>query len=521
MRSHYFPMGSLFQDGPRLPGGATFTPDQQKMLSCAIEAEARHACAYMCHRDIYICPQSSMEGNTEKFLSMAIMESSRSVSSRESLYSVESEEEDEDQQRCGEFEVFLSDSGSDTEKEPVRTGEGSFLFSPRSRSGRTNPALLCPERRSRKPAKPQPLSPCCRYPVAVAEGEYCKRLTNTEQPVANPKRLEVGSGRKRSSGALGGGRPFGAQLSTQGKKRQRNEETEDRERFCSPCWTEKDHIFAQKCWELQGFVRPLMELLHRLRMGRLNRGLSSFQQSVAMDRIQRIIGVLQKPEMGERYLGTLLQVERMLKVWFPHVLKDSDVNNSIEEEAEERCKMAKSSMAKNVKDNTGWKRVQDSRESPPTEELLQTHLTDSDSPGHEAREEPPRFQGDWPAMNLTWIHTSPISNPPLAQAGATFGPAFLHPPTQAYGVVVFLPDPSGAFARATSLASVPSCCHSEVPLPGSGGPPRCQSMPSAARPVGCCPGGGTLSRLSRSLPNLPASSTVLKELTKSPRLCTS
>ena len=27
-------------------------------------------------------------------------------------------------------------------------------------------------------------------------------------------------------------------------------------------------------------------------------GLSSFQQSVAMDRIQRIIGVLQKPEMG-------------------------------------------------------------------------------------------------------------------------------------------------------------------------------------------------------------------------------
>ncbi|KAM9623369.1 circadian-associated transcriptional repressor isoform 2-T3 [Morphnus guianensis] len=48
-------------------------------------------------------------------------------------------------------------------------------------------------------------------------------------------------------------------------------------------------------------------------------GLSSFQQSVAMDRIQRIIGVLQKPEMGARYLGTLLQVEGMLRVWFPHV----------------------------------------------------------------------------------------------------------------------------------------------------------------------------------------------------------
>ncbi|KAM6365396.1 circadian-associated transcriptional repressor [Pluvialis apricaria] len=38
-----------------------------------------------------------------------------------------------------------------------------------------------------------------------------------------------------------------------------------------------------------------------------------------MDRIQRIIGVLQKPQMGARYLGTLLQVEGMLRVWFPHV----------------------------------------------------------------------------------------------------------------------------------------------------------------------------------------------------------
>ncbi|KAL2307036.1 hypothetical protein Nmel_004990 [Mimus melanotis] len=38
-----------------------------------------------------------------------------------------------------------------------------------------------------------------------------------------------------------------------------------------------------------------------------------------MDRLQRIIGVLQKPEMGARYLGTLLQVEAMLRLWFPHV----------------------------------------------------------------------------------------------------------------------------------------------------------------------------------------------------------
>ncbi|XP_077645441.1 circadian-associated transcriptional repressor [Lonchura striata] len=80
-----------------------------------------------------------------------------------------------------------------------------------------------------------------------------------------------------------------------------------------------DRLFAQKCRELRGFIRPLAELLEGLRRGRYDRGLSSFQQSVAMDRLQRIIGVLQKPEMGARYLGTLLQVEAMLRLWFPHV----------------------------------------------------------------------------------------------------------------------------------------------------------------------------------------------------------
>ncbi|OXB55806.1 hypothetical protein ASZ78_007124 [Callipepla squamata] len=54
----------------------------------------------------------------------------------------------------------------------------------------------------------------------------------------------------------------------------------------------------ERCRELRGFIRPLTELLNGLRMGRYDKGLSSFQQSVAMDRIQRIIGVLQKPEMG-------------------------------------------------------------------------------------------------------------------------------------------------------------------------------------------------------------------------------
>ncbi|KPP62039.1 circadian transcriptional repressor C1orf51-like [Scleropages formosus] len=89
--------------------------------------------------------------------------------------------------------------------------------------------------------------------------------------------------------------------------------------------TKGDLLFAQKCAELQGFVRPLLELLNGLKKGRFDKGLSSFQQSVAMDRIQRIVGVLQKPTIGERYLHTLLQVEMMLKLWFPHVSQKTSV----------------------------------------------------------------------------------------------------------------------------------------------------------------------------------------------------
>uniref|UniRef100_A0A8C7CR84 Circadian-associated transcriptional repressor n=1 Tax=Oncorhynchus kisutch TaxID=8019 RepID=A0A8C7CR84_ONCKI len=95
-------------------------------------------------------------------------------------------------------------------------------------------------------------------------------------------------------------------------ERQRTSETE-REK------TEGDLLFAQKCAELQGFVRPLLELLNGLKGGRFDRGLSSFQQSAAMDRIQRIVGVLRRPSIGEKYMNTLLQVETMLKMWFPQV----------------------------------------------------------------------------------------------------------------------------------------------------------------------------------------------------------
>lgn len=84
--------------------------------------------------------------------------------------------------------------------------------------------------------------------------------------------------------------------------------------------TEGDLRFARKCSELCGYIRPLLELLNGLKTGRFEKGLSTFQQSTAMDRLRKILGVLQRPDLGEKYMGTLLQVEVMLKVWFPQVI---------------------------------------------------------------------------------------------------------------------------------------------------------------------------------------------------------
>lgn len=98
--------------------------------------------------------------------------------------------------------------------------------------------------------------------------------------------------------------------------------------FRASAATPGDLAFAQKCEDLHRFIHPLLELLHGLQTGRFDRGLTSFQQSVAMDRLQRILGVLQKPEMGEKYLQSLLQIEVLLKMWFPLVaFKTPSISN--------------------------------------------------------------------------------------------------------------------------------------------------------------------------------------------------
>ncbi|XP_076591156.1 uncharacterized protein LOC143323259 [Chaetodon auriga] len=85
-----------------------------------------------------------------------------------------------------------------------------------------------------------------------------------------------------------------------------------------PADTENE-LFSQKCTELQCYIPPLSAILRGLRSGRYSERLSSFQESVAMDRIQRIMGVLQNPHMGGRFLSIVLKIEEMLQSWFPHI----------------------------------------------------------------------------------------------------------------------------------------------------------------------------------------------------------
>ncbi|XP_063803136.1 circadian-associated transcriptional repressor isoform X2 [Pseudophryne corroboree] len=272
--------------------------------------------------------------------------------------------------------------------------------------------------------------------------------------------------------------------SPQGLKRQRAQEA----KLSSSLWgeseeqslpvSEGDRIFAQKCHELQGFIKPLTELLNGLKRGRYDRGLSSFQQSVAMDRIQRIVGVLQKPEMGERYLGTLLQVEMMLKIWFPSVASSSSSPSSSDDDMEEpQYKMAKHSDV-----------VSKEKES---FQLTKTSLPSSQST-EKASEGPAVAQlqteciccneripvlADWPAVNLTWMHTAPICNPALSQVDLrqirSLNQDLLMSKASSCGIIFFVQNnpasPSPSVVQKEKL--VPHPCRKERPL-------RSQSAPA-------------------------------------------
>ncbi|XP_074836790.1 circadian-associated transcriptional repressor [Carettochelys insculpta] len=493
------------------------------------------------------------------------MESPHSLSSCESLCSVDSAASEEED-KCYDFSVFLSDSeneavkgvGGLSSRRDAPAGKDRDLFSPKLK--RTSPSFVGRDCKCRvvRPtlqgsARQWPSGQHGRFPEALEGGRYrstCACLVDEGGSLAgrtlSQKRAE--SGRKHLSRPARE-REYSAYASApaaRGIKRQKSGEVETRKAAASPL-TEGDRLFAQKldtlmplaklrrlcaysrpiakafwmfkqCQELQGFIRPLAELLNGLKKGRYERGLSSFQRSVAMDRIQRIVGVLQKPEMGERYLGTLLQVEMMLKVWFPHVALNSSHPDS--SPAERARKLAKQSHpTPSAVDSSRRKATvpsEDFDQSPATENLPQMRfpgLATADGKVSAAWSEQVRFLASWSAMNLTWMHTSPICNPPLGPANlghlnAAFSQALLGP--NACGVILFLQNnlvAPGPFFRSTSVApdkSSPAYCNPKQP-PGMGEPPRCQSLPGAV-----AAGSYMLSQQpgshSKSLPHLPTAS---------------
>ncbi|CAL8244024.1 unnamed protein product [Lota lota] len=148
-------------------------------------------------------------------------------------------------------------------------------------------------------------------------------------------------------------------------------------------------LFSHKCVELQRYVQPLASILRGLSSGRYSQRLSSFQESVAMDRIQRILGVLQNPNMGERFLSTLLQIEKMLHSWFPNVKPRPTV---IQSEHSTPAKMQK-------RHHTSA--------SPP----LSSAPSLNTDPASRASSSP------YSATSLKWLHTSPICSPKTAGQG--------------------------------------------------------------------------------------------------------
>uniref|UniRef100_UPI003AAB8135 uncharacterized protein n=1 Tax=Centroberyx gerrardi TaxID=166262 RepID=UPI003AAB8135 len=173
--------------------------------------------------------------------------------------------------------------------------------------------------------------------------------------------------------------------------------------------SEKDRIFTRKCTELQCYIHPLSSILTGLRSGRYRQRLSSFQESVAMDRIQRIMGVLQNPCMGEKYVNIILKMEEMLKSWFPNVNPQDQLTVTQTEEAP--TKKLKLSPVTTALASAAVSPVNISAPPVGVKALRVTDLT------------PP---GAYSASNLKWLHTSPICSPTAEQAQA--GPRHLLPP---------------------------------------------------------------------------------------------
>ncbi|KAF7656414.1 hypothetical protein LDENG_00041720 [Lucifuga dentata] len=173
------------------------------------------------------------------------------------------------------------------------------------------------------------------------------------------------------------------------------------DRLCERPRPERENeLFSQKCIELQCYIPLLSSILHGLRSGRYSERLSSFQESVAMDRIQRIMGVLQNPDMGGHFLSIILKIEEMLHSWFPHIKANVTLTD----------------------DGTPAKKQKLHQAAMPPPSLCSS----DDDMALRAAEGPPRRP--YSTTHLRWLHTSPICSfktpePSLSRPSASTSPS--------------------------------------------------------------------------------------------------
>lgn len=317
---------------------------------------------------------------------------------------------------------------------------------------------------------------------------------------------------------------FPTQTLSHGVKRQR-EESNAKEALsrkeATRAKTKGDMIFAEKCKELRVFIRPLMGLLNGLKTGRYQKGLTSFQQSVAMDRIHRIVGVLQKPAMGGRYLRTLLQIEMMLKLWFPKVALRTKMSQGthVEDFEHHRSKCPRTS----VFHSQSHEAVKHNSEKHVIAQSPSVTASSSQQTVGGAGLENPLLKTSWGAVNMTWMHVSPICNPPpvepnLSRVGAETQKAIVEPGSTGYGVVLLLDNSfalpiycapcASAFPNRTDSRCFHGCYFS--PASSKYNHLRCQSAPVTLSSVSSA--SGTQRTHSESSFSSPSPSTEHKKL---------
>lgn len=174
------------------------------------------------------------------------------------------------------------------------------------------------ERLSPRDAEETHVAPSSTSSSSSVSCSHCGAVQRRRRRRSSDSRDEGPDSRADTLSPVQGFTSVGAELRSNRKRLHSDGEGEDG--LCEkPEADTENELFLHKCLELQGYIPPLSSILQALISGRYSDRLGSFQENVAIDRIQRILGVLQNPHLGGRFLNILLKIEVMLLSWFPHI----------------------------------------------------------------------------------------------------------------------------------------------------------------------------------------------------------